>query len=366
MGRKQLLFAAAAVGLLGAGVGLAQDQPKATGVVAVRQAAMKANGDHMAAIKAILTEYPQLISHVEFHVEAIKETVEYAPDLFPPGSDQQPTWALPAVWSDQAGFKAAAEKAEGLAEKLGEAAQGRRRPGDPRGVRGTGQGGLRRLPRRPSGRRTAEAVHRLGPPAGAGGICSPRRRRPGPIRSELARGELLFHIGGCTNCHTAKNGALLAGGDPIVSPYGDFYAPNITPDPETGIGGWTLEQFTRAMREGRDPEGWPLYPAFPYTSYTRMTDEDLAALKAYLDGLPAVSQASKPHDLWFPFNIRWGLYSGSGCSSRPSASGPTRPRTRPGTAAPIWCSHPAIAPSATRRGPSTASWSGTTPSPARS
>ena len=123
MGRKQLAFAAAAVGLLGTGVVLAQDQPKATGVVAVRQAA-KANGDHMAAIKAILTEYPQLISHVEFHVEAIKETVEYAPDLFPPGSDQQPTAALPTVWSDQAGFKAAAETAEGLAEKLAEAAQG--------------------------------------------------------------------------------------------------------------------------------------------------------------------------------------------------------------------------------------------------
>ena len=62
------------------------------------------------------------------------------------------------------------------------------------------------------------------------------------------------------------------------------------------------------MREGRDPEGWPLYPAFPYTSYTRLTDEDLAALKAYLDGLPAVAQASRPHELRFPFNLRWGLY----------------------------------------------------------
>ena len=125
---------------------------------------------------------------------------------------------------------------------------------------------------------------------------------------QLARGELLFHIGGCTNCHTAKNGALLAGGGVIASPFGDFYAPNITPDPQTGIGGWTLEQFTRAMREGRDPAGWPLYPAFPYTSYTRMTDADLAAIKAYLDTLPAVGQASRPHELWFPFNIRWGLY----------------------------------------------------------
>jgi mono/diheme cytochrome c family protein len=122
------------------------------------------------------------------------------------------------------------------------------------------------------------------------------------------RGELLFHIGGCTNCHTAKNGELLAGGDAIASPYGDFYAPNITPDPETGIGGWTQAQFDRAMREGRDPEGRPLYPAFPYTSYTRMTDEDLAALKGYLDALPAVSRAARDHELWFPFNLRWGLY----------------------------------------------------------
>ena len=142
----------------------------------------------------------------------------------------------------------------------------------------------------------------------------------------LALAALLCHAGGRADapispaascCSTSaaaptatppRTAPLLAGGDAIPSPFGDFYAPNITPDPETGIGGWTLEQFTRAMREGRDPEGWPLYPAFPYTSYTRMSDEDLAALKAYLDTLPAVSQASKPHELWFPFNLRWGLY----------------------------------------------------------
>jgi mono/diheme cytochrome c family protein len=69
-----------------------------------------------------------------------------------------------------------------------------------------------------------------------------------------------------------------------------------------------LAQFDRAMREGRDPEGWPLYPAFPYTSYTHLTDEDLGALKAYLDTLPPVSQTSSPQDLSFPFNLRWGLY----------------------------------------------------------
>ena len=127
-------------------------------------------------------------------------------------------------------------------------------------------------------------------------------------RAADSKGELLFHIGGCTNCHTAKDGALLAGGDPIATPFGNFIAPNITPDPETGIGRWSLEDFVRAMREGRDPAGRPLYPAFPYTSYTRMSDEDLAALKTYLDSVPAVRQEARPHELRFPFNLRWGLY----------------------------------------------------------
>jgi mono/diheme cytochrome c family protein len=129
-----------------------------------------------------------------------------------------------------------------------------------------------------------------------------------PARAADSKGELLFHIGGCTNCHTAKDGALLAGGDPIATPFGNFIAPNITPDPETGIGRWSLKDFIRAMREGRDPAGQPLYPAFPYTSYTRMSDEDLAALKAYLDSVPAVRQEARPHELRFPFNLRWGLY----------------------------------------------------------
>lgn len=127
-------------------------------------------------------------------------------------------------------------------------------------------------------------------------------------RAADSKGELLFHIGGCTNCHTAKDGAPLAGGDPIATPFGNFIAPNITPDPETGIGRWSLEDFVRAMREGRDPDGRPLYPAFPYTSYTRMSDEDLAALKSYLDSVPAVRQEARPHELRFPFNLRWGLY----------------------------------------------------------
>lgn len=123
----------------------------------------------------------------------------------------------------------------------------------------------------------------------------------------LARGELLYHIGGCANCHTAKDGAALAGGDPIKSPFGTFYAPNITPDPTAGIGGWSEADFIRAMRQGIAPDGSPYYPAFPYTSYSRMTEEDLKALKAYLDTIPPVAQESRPHELGFPYNQRWGM-----------------------------------------------------------
>jgi mono/diheme cytochrome c family protein len=124
----------------------------------------------------------------------------------------------------------------------------------------------------------------------------------------VTKGQQVFNIGGCTNCHTAKSGELLAGGDPLESPFGAFHPPNITPDPKTGIGGWNDEQFIRAMREGISPDGAPYYPSFPYTSYTHMSDEDLRALKAYLDSVPPIEKASPDHDLGFPFNQRWGMH----------------------------------------------------------
>jgi mono/diheme cytochrome c family protein len=119
----------------------------------------------------------------------------------------------------------------------------------------------------------------------------------------VARGEYLFHAALCADCHTADDGEPLAGGRPIESPFGTFYTTNITPDPDYGIGAWSFEDFARALREGVSPEGLNYYPAFPYTSFTELREDDVRALKAYLDTVPPVAQPNRPHDLvWF---ARW-------------------------------------------------------------
>ncbi|KQT45220.1 cytochrome C [Aureimonas sp. Leaf454] len=125
-------------------------------------------------------------------------------------------------------------------------------------------------------------------------------------------GERLFWTGGCVSCHAlAKSEGQaqlrLGGGAPLVTKFGTFHAPNISPDPADGIGGWTLADFANAMQRGVAPDGAALYPAFPYTSYARMTKSDVADLFAYLKTLPPVSGAAPPNDLSFPFNIRQGL-----------------------------------------------------------
>ena len=109
----------------------------------------------------------------------------------------------------------------------------------------------------------------------------------------------------CEACHTAKGGQPFAGGRPFVLPFGTIYTPNITPDPETGIGRWTDAQFLNALHRGVAPDGSRYYPAFPYPSYTLLTDEDALAIKAYLFALKPVKQANKPNTFAFPFNQRW-------------------------------------------------------------
>ena len=125
----------------------------------------------------------------------------------------------------------------------------------------------------------------------------------------VERGRYVFQAAGCLGCHTdAKNdGAALAGGRALATPFGTFYTPNITPDPVTGIGAWREADFLTALREGSSPEGDPYYPAFPYTSYSGMTDQDMRDLFAYLMAQPPVRQENRGHDLDFPYNLRFTL-----------------------------------------------------------
>jgi mono/diheme cytochrome c family protein len=125
--------------------------------------------------------------------------------------------------------------------------------------------------------------------------------------ASLARGELLFKAADCTGCHTDVKGGgkPLAGGRPLVTSFGTFYGPNITPDKQYGIGGWSEAQFHDALRKGVDDDGDYLFPVFPYTSFTGMTDEDIADLYAYLQTLAPVAQPSKPHEVSFPFGWRF-------------------------------------------------------------
>jgi mono/diheme cytochrome c family protein len=127
-------------------------------------------------------------------------------------------------------------------------------------------------------------------------------------RGPIARGEYIFNAADCLGCHTVpKTGQRLAGGRALKTPFGTFFTPNITPDRETGIGGWTDQDFIRALREGRSPNGTAYFPVFPYTSFTHLTDQDLRDLKAYLDAQPPVSQRNKPHEVSPPFGWRFLL-----------------------------------------------------------
>lgn len=125
----------------------------------------------------------------------------------------------------------------------------------------------------------------------------------------VERGAYLFHAAGCQGCHTdAKNGGPpLAGGPAIKTPFGTFYGPNITPDAEHGIGGWSDADFIRALRQGVAPDGSDYYPVFPYTSFTRIRDRDLLDIKAYIFAQPPSDRASRPHEVDFPFRWRFLL-----------------------------------------------------------
>jgi mono/diheme cytochrome c family protein len=120
----------------------------------------------------------------------------------------------------------------------------------------------------------------------------------------VAQGARLAAVGDCMVCHTAKGGKPFAGGLPIDTPFGKIFSTNITPDPETGIGNWPPEAFTRAMRNGVSRDGHLLYPAFPYNHFQHMTDEDIGYLYAYLMRREPVKAAAPANKLMFPLNFR--------------------------------------------------------------
>lgn len=116
------------------------------------------------------------------------------------------------------------------------------------------------------------------------------------------RGRYLVAAGGCVSCHTEdrEDAPPFAGGRALETAFGTFYSPNITPDPDTGIGGWSDAGFVAALRDGVRPDGGDYFPSFPFPSYTGMTEADALAIKAYLFSLPPVSRANRPHELpWY-------------------------------------------------------------------
>jgi mono/diheme cytochrome c family protein len=131
--------------------------------------------------------------------------------------------------------------------------------------------------------------------------------RPNPASfsaDPITKGEALSAAGHCASCHTRPGGEPFAGGYGVNTPFGIIYGTNITPDPKTGIGSWSLEAFTRAMREGVSRDGSHLFPAFPYNAYTELWNGDIKALYAYLMTRPPVTAKVPPNTIPFPLNIR--------------------------------------------------------------
>lgn len=127
---------------------------------------------------------------------------------------------------------------------------------------------------------------------------------PSPTPDRVARGEYLARVGDCVACHTAPDGKPFSGGLPLDTGFGVVLSSNITPDKETGIGNWTMKQFFFAMQHGQGEEGKRLYPAMPYNTYARVSDDDIIDIKYYLDTLPSIAKSVDSNQMKFPFNIR--------------------------------------------------------------
>ena len=129
-------------------------------------------------------------------------------------------------------------------------------------------------------------------------------RAAAPSEDDVARGKALVVAGDCASCHTTDPAKPFAGGKRIDTPFGAIYSPNITPDHDTGIGGWSEQDFYRALRFGVAPDGARYYPAFPYPNFSKLTRDDILAIRAYLTTIPPVQNKAPPPSLRFPLNFR--------------------------------------------------------------
>ena len=144
------------------------------------------------------------------------------------------------------------------------------------------------------------ACDRSGPPQ-----SQPSKHEPPPDAATIERGKYLAAIGNCISCHTRAGGTEYAGGVKFETPFGVIYSSNITPDSSTGIGSWTKQDLRRAMHEGVAPGGKRLFPAFPYTSFTKVSDEDTDAIFAFLRTLAPIRYA--PPNNGLVLRVRWPL-----------------------------------------------------------
>ena len=130
------------------------------------------------------------------------------------------------------------------------------------------------------------------------------------LTGNKASGEYIFAAAGCNSCHLGQSKdqkLYLGGGEQFVTPFGTFYAPNVSMSKTHGIGGWSFGDFYTALKFGQSPQNNHYYPAFPFTSYSKMTNQDIADLWEYWKTLPSVETPSKDHELDFPFNIRMSV-----------------------------------------------------------
>jgi mono/diheme cytochrome c family protein len=139
----------------------------------------------------------------------------------------------------------------------------------------------------------------IGPPPGVTARLSSAER--------VSRGAYLARAGDCMACHTTRGGQPYAGGRMLQTPFGSVISPNITADRVTGIGMWSADEFWRALHNGKSRDGRLLYPAFPYTNYTRITRDDADALYAFFQTVPPATLANQPHQLRFPYNLQISL-----------------------------------------------------------